>query len=75
MAGDEAVAVHHLLVHAEIAAAVSHQLVHLFKSALVEKQLDAFPGAQLALFVLAFTASLAAARLGGGMTAAHFIQA
>ena len=75
VAGDEAVAVDDLLVHAKVTAAVADQLVHFFESAFVEKQLDAFPGAQLALFVLSLASGLAPSRFGGGMPASHFVQA
>ena len=75
VAGDEAVAVDDLLIHAEIAAAVADELVHLFEGAFVEQQVDAFARGELAFLVLLVPALLAAPRLGDGMAASHFFQA
>ena len=55
--GDEAVAVDHLLVHAEIAAAVADQLVHFFKRAFVEQQFDPLAGRKLAFSMLALVSA------------------
>ena len=52
VAGDEAVAIDDLLVHAEIAAAVAHQLVELFEGAFVEQQVDALARGEFAFGVL-----------------------
>ena len=56
VAGDDAVARHLLLRHAEVEAAVLDQLVELLEAALVEQQLDALAGGELALAVLALAA-------------------
>ena len=53
VAGDHAVAGHHLLVHAEVGAAVRDQLVDLLERARVEQQLHALARRQLAGLVLA----------------------
>ena len=58
VAGDEAVAVDHLLVHAEVAAAVADQLVQLTEGAFVEQQFDALARGQLAFLVLPRHAAL-----------------
>ncbi|HXE39641.1 MAG TPA: hypothetical protein VN639_14310, partial [Azonexus sp.] len=50
-AGHDAVAQHLLLGHAEVQAAVLDELVELFEAALVEQQLDALAGRELALLV------------------------
>ena len=71
VAGDESVAIDHLLVHSEIGAAMPHQLFRLFESTFVEQQLDAFARRKLALFVLPRVPLLAAARFGISVTAAH----
>ena len=73
-AGDESVAVDHLLLHAEIARAMPHQLVHLLEGAFIEQQIDALPRRKLAFLVLPRAAFLAASRLGRGVAAAQFLQ-
>ena len=75
VAGDEAVARHHLLVHAEIAAAVGDQLVEFLEGAFVEQQLDALAGGELALLVLARAALRPAALLGGRVAPPQFVEA
>ena len=39
MSGDEAVAIHHIVLHAEIVAAMPHQLIELFERAFIQQQL------------------------------------
>ena len=53
VAGDDAVAQHLVLGHAEVGAAVGDQLVHLDEAARVAQQLDALARGQLAGLVLA----------------------
>ncbi len=67
VAGDDAVAGDLLLVHAEVRAAVLDEHVPFLEAALVEQQLDALAGGELALGVLRLDApapppSLAASR-------------
>ena len=64
VARDHAVAGDLLLGHAEVQAAVLHELVELFEATLVEQDLDALAGRELAFGVLALLALGAAARLG-----------
>ena len=52
VAGDDAVAGHDLLLHAEVAAAVGDELVDLLEGAGIEEQLDALARGQLAGLVL-----------------------
>ena len=52
MAGDDAVAGDHLLLHPEVAAAVGDQLVDLLERAGIEQQLDPLARGQLAGVVL-----------------------
>ena len=72
VAGDEAVAVDDLLIHAEVGGAVPHQLVHFLEGAFVEQQIDALARRQLAFRVLPLHALLAATGFGIGVAAAHF---
>ncbi len=65
-AGDDAVARHLRLLHAEFARAVLDEHVELLERALVEQQLDALARGQLAALVLGGDALLAAAELGVG---------
>ena len=74
VAGDEAVAVDHLLSHAEIVPAVADQLVGFDEGAFVEQQIDALAGGELALGVLAFAAFVAASSFSAGMASAQFFQ-
>ncbi len=62
-AGDEAIAVHDLLVHAEIAAAVADELVELLEGALIKQKLDALARRHFAFGVLALAALRPAPRL------------
>ena len=64
VAGDDAVAGHDLLGHAEVAAAVGDELVDLLEGAGVEQQLDALARGQLAGVALPAQPLLAAAQLG-----------
>ena len=70
-AGDEAIAIHHLLVHAEIAGAMTNQLVHLFERAFVEQQIDTLARRELAFLVLPLHAPRTAAGFGIGAATAH----
>ena len=74
VAGDEAVAVDHLFVHAEVVAAMADQLVGFLEGAFVEQQVDALARGELAFGVLARAALLATARFGGGVAALQFFQ-
>ena len=75
VAGDEAVAVDDLFLHAEIAAAMADQLVGFLERAFVEQQIDALARGELAFLVLAFAAFFAAAGFGIGVAAAQLVQA
>ena len=63
-AGDDAVAGHLVLLHAEFGRAVLDEHVELLERALVEQKLDALAGGQFAAGVLRLDALLAAAELG-----------
>ena len=65
-AGDDAVARHFGLFHAEFGRAVLDEHVEFLERALVEQQLDALPRGQLAAGVLRLDALFAAAELGAG---------
>ena len=65
-AGDDAVAGHLVLFHAEFDRAVLDEHVEFLERALVEQQLDALPRGQLAAGVLRLDALFAAAELGAG---------
>jgi hypothetical protein len=54
---------------------VADKFVEFFEGAFVQKQIDAFAGAELALFVLAFAALRAAARFGFRVSFAEFFEA
>ena len=62
VAGDEAVAVNDLFIHAEIAAAMAYEFVELFECAFVEQKIDALARAQFAFVVLLLPALVAATR-------------
>ena len=64
VAGDHAVARHLVVLHAKVRAAVLHEHVPFFKGAVVQQQLNALAGSQLALFVLGVDALLAPAQAG-----------
>ncbi len=53
-----------MLGHAEVGAPVLDEHVPFLEAALVQQQLDAFPGGELALGVLRIDACLAAAKFG-----------
>ena len=74
VAGDEAVAVILLLVHAEVGAAMRDQLVGLFEGAFVEQELDALARRHLALLVLAGAALFASTGIGQRVAALQFGQ-
>ena len=73
-AGDHAVAVGSLLLHAEIGAAMGDEHVELLKGALVEQQLDPLARGQLALGVLRVDPLLAAAQPGLGAALFEFLE-
>ena len=73
-AGDEPIAIHHLLGHSEIGGAMADQFVHLFEAAFIEQQIDALTRRELAFRVLPLHALGAAARFGIGMTAPNLGQ-
>ncbi len=73
-AGDEAVAVDHLILHAEIARVMAHQLVGFLERALVEQQIDALARGEFAFGVLLGAALLAPAGFSRGMAAAQFFE-
>ena len=73
-AGDDAVARHLCLFHAEFDRAVLDEHVEFLERALVEQQLDALPRGQLAAGVLRLDALLAAAELGAGAAFFEGIQ-
>ncbi len=75
IAGDEAVAVDDLFVHAEVVAMMADQLVGFFESAFVEQQVDAFACGELAFGVLARAALVSTARFGGRVAALQFFHA
>ena len=75
LAGDEAVAVDDLILHAEIARAMAHQLVHFLEGAFVEQQIDALARGKFPFLMLPRAALLAPPRFGGGMAAAQFFEA
>ena len=64
-AGDHAIARHLLLGHAELDGPVLDEHVELLEGALVEEQVDAFAGGELALAVLGGDALVAPALAGG----------
>ena len=67
VAGDEAVAGDSLVGHAEVGGSVGDEFVGLFEGALVEEEVDALAGRELAEFVLAGAALGASAFFGDGM--------
>ncbi len=74
VAGDEAVAVDHLFLHAEVMAAVAHQLVGFLESSFIEQEIDALARGELAFLVLPRAALLAASSLGAQVAAAEFFH-
>ena len=74
VAGDEAVAVDDLLVHAEVVAVVADQLVGFLEGAFVEQQVDAFARGEFAFGVLAGAALVSTARFGGRVAALQFFH-
>src|SRR6185437_1543893 len=63
-AGDDAVTGNFLLLHAELVGAVLDEHVELLERALVEQELDALAGGQLAALVLGLDAPFATAQPG-----------
>jgi len=54
---------------------VAYKFIEFFESTFVEKQINAFTSAELALFVLAFAALRAAARFGFRVSFAELFEA
>ena len=75
IAGDEAVAVDDLFLHAEVVAVMADQLVGFLEGAFVEQQIDAFARGELAFGVLAGAALVSATRFGGRVAALQFFHA
>ncbi len=75
VASDEAIAIDHLLGHAEIVAPVADQLVGFDERGFIQQQIDAFAGGELTFGVLAFPALVAASGFSAGMTAVQLVQA
>ena len=73
-AGDESVAVDHLLFHPKILAAVTDQLVHFLERAFVKQQIDALARGEFAFFVLTGAAFLATSRIGDGVPPAQLFE-
>ena len=74
VAGDDAVAGHRLAGHVEVGAAVLDEHVPLLEAALVEQQLDALAGGELALGVVGVDALAPAAEAGGGALLLELLQ-
>ena len=75
MPGNEAIAVHHLLVHAEISAAMAYQLVQFFEGTFVQQEFDTFASAQLTFGMLLGAPLLTSACLRTRMPAAKLVKA
>ena len=71
VAGDDAVAGHLLVLHAEVGAAVLDEHVPLLEAAVVEQQLQPLARGELALGVLRGDAFVATAQARGG---AHLVE-
>ena len=69
MPGDDAVAGHDLVLHAEVAAAMGDQLVDFFERPGVEEQIDALAGGELAAVVLALLSVGTAAQFSAPLEA------
>ena len=74
VAGDHAVAGHRLAAHVEVGAAVLDEHVPLLEAALVEQQLDALAGGELALGVVCVDALAPPAEPGGGTLVLELLQ-
>jgi hypothetical protein len=75
VAGDEAVAIDDVLFHAELLAAMPDQFVGFDEGTLVQQQVNAFAGGELALSVLPLAAFVAASGFGAGVTPAQLLEA
>ena len=75
VAGDEAVAVDDLILHAEVARAMANQLVDFLEGAFVEQQIDALASGEFSFLMLAGAALFASTGFGGGVAAAEFCEA
>ena len=64
-----------MIGQAEVAGAVGDELVELFKGALIEQEIDAFPGREFAFAMLAFAALRAAPFFSGLVPAVQFVKA
>src|ERR1700733_14962285 len=73
--GDESVAGRALRFHAEVVRMVADEFFELFEGAFIEQQLDAFAGAELALFVFALATFGAAAGFCFGVELAKLFEA
>ena len=71
---DHAVTDDLLVGHAEVGAAMLDEHVPFFEAALVEQQVDALAGAQLALGMLGVDPLLASAELGGGALVLQLLE-
>ncbi len=74
VAGDEAVAINLLLLHAEIGAAMGDQLVGLFEGTFVEQEGDALARRHLAFLVLALVTLFSAASFCQAVALLQFFQ-
>ncbi len=74
VAGDEAVAFDHLLIHAEIGAAVADEFVGFDEGAFIEQQIDALTGCEAALGVDLRLALGSTASFGGSVASAEFFE-
>src|SRR5512138_2147447 len=72
--GNDAVAGIHLLVQAEVGGAMSHEAVELDEAALVEQQVEALAGRELALLVLLGDACGSPALLGERLAVVKLIE-
>ena len=73
-AGDDAIAVKMLLIHAEVRTAVLDEHVEFFKASLIKKHGNAFAGRVLAFLVLRLDAFFAAAKLRLGPALHQFLD-
>src|SRR5690606_38059735 len=73
-AGDHAVAIGAVGLHAEIGAAMAHEHVEFLEAALVQQQFDAFARGQFAAAVLGVDAPLAAAKPRGRVPVLQLAQ-
>jgi selenocysteine-specific elongation factor len=72
--GDEAVAIDHVVLHAEVLASVPDQLVQFFKRSFIEQEIDPLAHRKLAFRVLPLLPLLAATSFRARVPPAHFLQ-